>query len=98
MPTFTSSPSVREQHLGHAVGEVDAAGLQADDDHVFEAAVALGHLVGHAGEGALDVGGGEDLGVGDETTAERTGVTALAFGHCSSCPYGPHGTHFTVRG
>ena len=34
--------------------------------------------------------------VGNETAAERTGVTALAFGHCSSCPYGPHGTHFTV--
>ena len=79
------------------LGQGHPAGLQADQDHVVEAAVALGHLVGHAGEGALDVRGGEDLGVGDEHAAQGPGMAALAFGHCSSCPYGPHGTRFTVR-
>ena len=36
-------------------------------------------------EGALDVGGGEDLGVGHEHAPEGSRMTALAFGHCSSC-------------
>ena len=85
------------QHLGHAGGQRDTAGLQADQDHVLDAAVALDDLVRHPGQGALHVGRGENLGVGHEHAPEGPRVTALAFGHCSSCPCEPHGTHFTVR-
>ena len=48
-------------------------------------AVALDDLVRHAGQGALDVGRGQDLGVGHEHAPEGSRMTALAFGHCSSC-------------
>ena len=85
-----ATPAIRRAS-GHA------AGLQADQDHVVEAAVALGDLVGHAGRRPVDVGGREDLGVGNENATQRSGMAALAFGHRSSCPYGPHGTRFTVR-
>jgi len=48
-------------------------------------------------DGALHISGGKQLGVGDEHAPEGSRVTAFAFGHCSSCPCEPHGTHFTVR-
>ena len=67
------------------VGEGDAARLEPDQHDVFDPAVALDHLVRHAGQGALDVGGAHDLGVGNEHAPEGPRMTALAFGHCSSC-------------
>ena len=73
------------QHLGHLRGQGDPAGLEADQDDVVDAAVALDDLVRHARQGALDVGGGQDLGVGHEHAPEGSRMTALAFGHCSSC-------------
>ena len=56
-------------------------GLQADQDDVVETAVALGDLVGHAGDGAPDVVGGHHLDPGNEDGTPRAGVTALSFGH-----------------
>ena len=64
---------------------------------LVEAAVALGDLVGHPGDRTPDVVGRHHLRPGHEHGTPRTGVTALAFGHGSSCPFGPHGTRFTVR-
>ena len=85
------------QGLGHAGGQGDATGLEADQDHVLDAAVAFDDLVGHPRQGALHVSGGHHLGVGNEHAPEGSRVTAFTFGHCSSCPCEPHGTHFTVR-
>ena len=85
------------QDLGHAGDERHTARLEPDEDDVLDAPVALDDLVGHPGQRTLHVGGSEDLGVGHEHAPVGSRVTALAFGHCSSCPYGPHGTHFTVR-
>ena len=93
----TSTPSIWLEGLGHAGGQGDAAGLQAHQDHVLQAAVAFDDLVGHPRQGALHIRGGEQLGVGHEHAPEGSRMTAFAFGHCSSCPCEPHGTHFTVR-
>ena len=85
------------ERLGHAVGQGHPARLQADQDDVLDAPVALDHLVRHARQGTVDVSGGEDLGVGHEHGPEGSRMTAFAFCHCSSGPCEPHGTHFTVR-
>ena len=76
------------EDLGHPRGQGHAAGLQADQHDVLDAAVALDDLVRHPRQGPLDVGGSEDLGVGHEHAPEGSRMTALAFGHCSSCRVG----------
>ena len=58
------------QGLRHLGGERDTAGLEPDQDDVVDPAVALDDLVRHPGQGALDVGGAQDLGVGHEHAPE----------------------------
>ena len=74
-----------EQCLRHLGGERNSARLQPDQDDVLDPAVALDDFVRHPGQGALDVGGAQDLGVGHEHAPEGPRMTALVFGHCSSC-------------
>ena len=55
------------QELGHAGCQRDTAGLQADEHDVLDAPVALDHLVRHAGQRALHVGGRREPGSGPRT-------------------------------
>ena len=82
---MVSVPSIWRSISAILVAMGHPAGLEPDQDHVVDPAVALDDLVRHPGEGALDVGGAQDLGMGNEHAPEGPRVTAFAFGHCSSC-------------
>ena len=85
------------QDLGHPGGQRDAAGLEADQDDVLDAPVALDHLVRHPRQGALDVGRGQDLGVGHEHAPEGSRTDCVRVRPLLLLPCEPHRTHFTVR-
>ena len=71
----------------------------ADDDEVVESLVSLDNFMGHAFGGPLHVIGGHDPGSGNKNAPIWGRKASFAFSHVRgpSCPYGPHGTRFTVR-
>ncbi len=86
------------QGLGQLAAERNAAGLQADEDDVVEPVVVLDDLVGHAPHGPLHVLRAHHPFPGNKNAPVRGRQSTFSFSHCtSSCPYGPHGTRFTVR-
>ena len=85
------------EDLGHLRGQRDATRLEPDEDDVFDAPVALDDLVRHAGQGAQDVGGSQDLGVGHEHAPEGSRTDCVRVRPLLLLPCEPHGTHFTVR-
>ena len=59
------------EHRGEPFGERHAAGLQPDDDNVFQPAVALDDLVGDAHQGPSNLVGVHDLGTGNKNAPCR---------------------------
>ena len=108
--SLTPEESVAEG-LHDLLGEGHAPGLQADHRQIVEPVVGLDDLVGHAPDRPPNVLGVEHLGPGNENAPERGRAPAFSFSHVGShrlgrcvplgglparCPYGPHGTRFTV--
>ena len=69
------------QGCDQVLGDGNAAGLEADDDQLVDAVVALDDLMGHAAYSATHVVSGHDSCVGNENAPERGRHPPLAFGH-----------------
>ena len=64
-----------------ALGEGDAAALDADEAEIFAAVVLFDDLVGETDEGSLDLGGGHEAAFFAEPGGwERSGISHIAWG------------------
>ena len=79
-------------------GQRYAAGLNPDDDNVFETAIALDDLVRDAHQGPANLVAVHDLGTGNKNAPLRARRTSLPIGHSGSSSYvRPRWTCFTCE-
>jgi hypothetical protein len=97
---------LRDAHLPLTLKHGEDARLSALDWQAAGLEVSTGHsdgadlnAVSHAFGGPLHVICGHDPGAGNKNAPIWGRKASFAFSHVSgpSCPYGPHGTRFTVR-